>query len=97
ISLDRFAEEGGLAAHVLLDLLAFGNGNGATFRFYARNRGLRSVMGEIQIVSAGTREYAEALRELNSEASTLRTRDGRIVFGPGGVSGNGQSAGRNSR
>jgi len=68
VTLDWFMANGGLEASHVLDFIAGGNGNGKRFNETQKTKfNERSVKGEVQILVPGTKEYTEAVREMESQ------------------------------
>lgn len=83
--LDHFLQSGGFEAMHVLDFLMGGNGDGKKFMWMMKT-GFRetSVKGEVAIIKHGSKEYAEAVREFQSEIEEDQRRNSKLVFGPRG-------------
>jgi hypothetical protein len=91
--LEQFAEKGGFSASTILSVLAGGDGTAECRAFMDMLNRLpdRSIKSGLQIVTAGTKGHREMMKELESELKEAARKRGRIVFGPGGASGDGQA------
>jgi len=93
--LERIAHDGGMNVAGFLDLLAGGNGIHPYEAFRTMlTRRERSIKDDVHIVTHGSREYRDAVRDFRSEQKERERAQSRIVFGAAGVFGDGQAVPR---